>query len=181
MRPSRSRGQNFLVQSGVATQIVERCTDRSRRHSVEIGPGLGTLTERIIGAGPRKLTLVELDARLATTLAARFGGDAREHSSIAIFSRSRVLEFGGERLKVIGNLPFSVAAAILRHLSGYRESIIRLVLMFQREVGERIRRCPARETTDPLVYSRRYTGKLLAISASPPAASIRVRKLTPKC
>src|SRR5215472_12483419 len=70
VRPSKSRGQNFLVQPSIATQIVSAAEIEAGDSVVEIGPGLGILTERILDAGPGKLTLVELDARLAAMLAA---------------------------------------------------------------------------------------------------------------
>ena len=157
VRPSKSRGQNFLGQPGVATQIVNALLIEADDSVVEIGPGLGILTERILNAGPRKLTLVEVDDRLAAVLAARFGGDAR----VKVLNRDFLMvtrsEFGGECLKVIGNLPFSVAAAILRRLSDYRESVVRMVLMFQREVGERIRALPGSRNYGALsVFSSLY-------------------------
>ena len=142
VRPAKSRGQNFLVQPSIAAQIVSAAEIETGDSVIEIGPGLGALTERIIDTCPGKLTLVELDARLAAMLAARFGGDPR----IKLLNRDFLMitrsEFDDERLKIIGNLPFSAAAAILRRLSDIRESIVRMVLMFQREVGERIRALP---------------------------------------
>jgi 16S rRNA (adenine1518-N6/adenine1519-N6)-dimethyltransferase len=157
VRPSRSRGQNFLVQPSVATQIVSAAEIKPGDTVVEIGPGLGILTERIIAAGPRKLTLVELDSRLAATLAARFCSDHRVELLNRDFLKVALSEFGGGRLKVIGNLPFSAAAAILRHLSYYRESIARMVLMFQREVGQRIRALPGSRNYGSLsVFSSLY-------------------------
>jgi len=142
VRPSKSRGQNFLVQPSIAAQIVSAAQLEAGDIVVEIGPGLGALTERIIGAGPLRLTLVELDGRLAAPLAERFGNDAR----VTVLNRDFLMvtraELGGDRIKVLGNLPFSAAAAILHRLSDYRESIVRMVLMFQREVGERIRALP---------------------------------------
>jgi 16S rRNA (adenine1518-N6/adenine1519-N6)-dimethyltransferase len=157
VRPSKSRGQNFLVQPSVAAQIVNAAEIEAGDAVVEIGPGLGILTEQIIDAGPRKLTLVELDPSLAAMLAARFGGDDR----IKLVNRDFLLvarpELDGDRLKVIGNLPFSAGAAILRHLSEYCESIVRMVLMFQREVGERIRALPGSRNYGSLtVFSALY-------------------------
>jgi 16S rRNA (adenine1518-N6/adenine1519-N6)-dimethyltransferase len=139
--PSKSRGQNFLVQESVAAQIVSAAEVAAGDTVVEIGPGLGILTERIISAGPRRLTLVESDARLATMLSARLPDDRVRllNQDFLMVTRS---ELGGDRFKVVGNLPFSVAARILRHLCDYRESIVRMVLMFQREVGDRIRALP---------------------------------------
>jgi 16S rRNA (adenine1518-N6/adenine1519-N6)-dimethyltransferase len=142
VRPSKSRGQNFLVQAGVASQIVSAAEIETGDSVVEIGPGLGILTERIMSAGPRRLTLVELDRRLAATLAARFCADGRIKVLNQDFLTVTRAELDDQPLKVIGNLPFNVAAAILQHLSDYRDSIGRMVLMFQREVGERIRALP---------------------------------------
>lgn len=157
IRPSKSRGQNFLVQPSVATQIVSAADIMSGDAVVEIGPGLGILTERILDAEPRKLTLVEVDRRLAAMLAARFGADNRVRIITRDFFSVRPSELGNDRLKVIGNLPFSVAAAILRHLCGYRESVARMVLMFQREVGARIRALPgARNYGSLSVFSLLY-------------------------
>jgi len=141
VRPSKSRGQNFLVQESVAAQIVSAAEIAEGDTVVEIGPGLGILTERIISAGPRRLTLVESDARLAAMLSARLP-DHRVRLLNRDFLTVSRSELGGDRFKVIGNLPFSVAAAILRYLCDYRESIVRMVLMFQREVGDRIRALP---------------------------------------
>ncbi len=155
VRPSKSRGQNFLVQPSIATQIVSAAEIQADDSVVEIGPGLGALTERLIDAYPGKLTLVELDAKLAAMLTARFGGDPRIKLLNRDFLTITQAEFNGDRLKIIGNLPFSAAAAILRHLSDMRESIGRMVLMFQREVGERIRALPG---------SRNY-GSLSAFSS----------------
>jgi 16S rRNA (adenine1518-N6/adenine1519-N6)-dimethyltransferase len=157
VRPSKALGQNFLVQPKVAAQIVSAAQIEAGDTVVEIGPGLGILTERILSAGPRRLMLVELDGRLAAALAARFAGDTR----IKVLNRDFLVlthsELGGERLKVIGNLPFSIAAAILRRLADYRHSIVRMVLMFQREVGERIRALPGSRNYGSLsVFSSLY-------------------------
>jgi 16S rRNA (adenine1518-N6/adenine1519-N6)-dimethyltransferase len=155
--PSKSRGQNFLVQPSIAAQIVNAAEIEAGDVVVEIGPGLGILTERILSAGPRELILYEMDRRLAAGLAARFCGDERAKVLNRDFLMVTRSEFGGERLKVVGNLPFSVAAAILRHLSDYRESIVRMVLMFQREVGERIRSLPGSRNYGALsVFSSLY-------------------------
>jgi 16S rRNA (adenine1518-N6/adenine1519-N6)-dimethyltransferase len=130
------------VQPSVAARIVEAAEIQPGDAVVEIGPGLGILTRAILDARPRKLTLVEVDARLASTLVARFGADSRVELLNRDFLKVALSEFGGECLKVIGNLPFNVAAAILHRLCDYNESIERAVLMFQREVGERIRAQP---------------------------------------
>jgi 16S rRNA (adenine1518-N6/adenine1519-N6)-dimethyltransferase len=137
VRPAKSRGQNFLTSAGVADRIVAAAHISEADSIIEIGPGLGILTEKIASRPRRSLTLVELDARLAEQLQERFthvrivNADFLEIDFAALVDDSRV--------KVIGNLPFNVAAAILRKLCDNSRMISRMVLMFQREVAARIR------------------------------------------
>jgi 16S rRNA (adenine1518-N6/adenine1519-N6)-dimethyltransferase len=142
VRPSRARGQNFLVQPSIAAQVASAAQIEVKDDVVEIGPGLGILTEQILAASPRRLTLVELDSRLAAMLIERFGHDTRVKILSRDFMTMDLSELGDGRLKVLGNLPFNIAAAILRKLSDCNLKIARMVLMFQREVGERIRAQP---------------------------------------
>src|SRR5277367_4964735 len=72
VRPAKSRGQNFLTSAGVADRIVADADLSDSDSVIEIGPGLGILTEKIAARPRRSLTLVELDARLATRLQQRF-------------------------------------------------------------------------------------------------------------
>ncbi len=72
VRPAKSRGQNFLTSAGVADRIVAAAQLFESDAVVEIGPGLGILTEKIVARPLRSLTLVELDPRLALRLQERF-------------------------------------------------------------------------------------------------------------
>jgi 16S rRNA (adenine1518-N6/adenine1519-N6)-dimethyltransferase len=140
VRPSKSRGQNFLTSAGVAERIVAAAELEASDDVVEIGPGLGILTERIASRHYRRLTLVELDSRLAERLRDRFASDERIRVINADFLEAEIADvFASSSAKVIGNLPFNVAAAILRRLSDHSRLISRMVLMFQREVALRIR------------------------------------------
>ncbi|MGC1398066.1 16S rRNA (adenine(1518)-N(6)/adenine(1519)-N(6))-dimethyltransferase RsmA [Candidatus Binatus sp.] len=140
MRPAKSRGQNFLTSGGVADRIVAAADLSDSDSVIEIGPGLGILTEKIAAHRLRSLTLVELDARLATRLQQRFA-DARVINADFLATNFATL-VNDSRVKVIGNLPFNVAAAILRKLCDNSRMISRMVLMFQREVAARIRATP---------------------------------------
>ena len=145
VRPAKSRGQNFLTSSAVADRIVAAAELSKTDPVVEIGPGLGILTEKIAARPLRSLTLVELDPRLAARLQERFadGGNANVRVINADFL---AIDFAAlltdPPVKVIGNLPFNVVAAILRRLSDNARMISRMVLMFQREVAARIRAIP---------------------------------------
>ena len=143
MRPAKSRGQNFLTSAGVADRIVAAAELRESDAVIEIGPGLGILTEKIAARPRCSLTLVELDARLGARLRERFANNTSVRVVNADFL---TLDFAalvaGPPVKVIGNLPFNVAAAILRKLCDSSRMISRMVLMFQREVAARIRATP---------------------------------------
>ena len=158
VRPTKSRGQNFLTSGAIADRIVRAAELDASDHIIEVGPGLGILTEKIATSSRRSLTLVELDGRLASRLADRFADD----SAICVINAD-FLSFDFASLaavppvKVIGNLPFNVAAAILRRLSDNAGLISRMVLMFQREVAARIRAHPGDDGYSALsVYTALY-------------------------
>jgi 16S rRNA (adenine1518-N6/adenine1519-N6)-dimethyltransferase len=155
VRPAKSRGQNFLTSTGIANRIVAAAELSESDAVVEIGPGLGILTEKIAPMLPRSLTLVELDARLAARLQERFG-DARVVNADFLDVDFATLA-GRSPVKVIGNLPFNVAAAILHRLCDNSRMISRMVLMFQREVAARIRALPGDEAYSALsVFTALY-------------------------
>jgi 16S rRNA (adenine1518-N6/adenine1519-N6)-dimethyltransferase len=140
VRPRKSRGQNFLVQGAVANRIVDAAQLAPADRVLEIGPGLGILSERIAAHPLAKFTLVELEPSLATQLEQRFAGDRRVRIVNADFLKADFAALCDRApTKVIGNLPFNAAAAILSRLCTHRAEISRMVLMFQREVAERIR------------------------------------------
>lgn len=158
VRPRKSRGQNFLIQPGIADQIVGAAALGAEDEVIEIGPGLGVLSDRIVRTGVRRLWMVELDPDLARRLEHAFAGhpaarvvcgDFLEADLTAIVERPPI--------KVIGNLPFNAAAAILRRLDAAHDVIARMVLMFQREVAERIRARPGESAYSALsAYTALY-------------------------
>ena len=139
--PSKKRGQNFLVQGAIADRIVALAELQAGDEVIEIGPGLGILSERILAAPISMLHLVELDRELAARLRTRLKGNFDLIKSD--FLKLDLTPLAAHPpIKVIGNLPFNVAAAIARKLGEDRDLIARMVLMFQREVGERMRAGP---------------------------------------
>lgn len=143
VRPRKSRGQNFLVQGRIADRIVESLRICPGDTVVEIGPGLGILSERILRRPLADFQMVESDARLAASLEQRFGRDPRVRVVNQDFLATDLRALAGQSaVRVIGNLPFNVAGAILERLCGFHDMITRMVLMFQREVAQRIRARP---------------------------------------
>jgi len=143
VRPRKSRGQNFLVQKRIADRIVESLRICPGDTVVEIGPGLGILSERILRCPLADFQMVESDARLAASLDQHFGCDPRVRVVNQNFLTTDLRALTSQSaVRVIGNLPFNVAGAILERLCGFQDMIARMVLMFQREVAQRIRAHP---------------------------------------
>lgn len=154
---SRSKGQNFLTQPAIADRIVAAAELNSSDDVIEIGPGLGILTERILQYGVRSLTLVELDRALAARLRETFENDRRVTIVESDFLKVDFHSLAKHSVKLIGNLPFNAAAAIFRMLCDRHNSIAMIVAMFQREVGERLRARPGDSAYSALsVYASLY-------------------------
>jgi 16S rRNA (adenine1518-N6/adenine1519-N6)-dimethyltransferase len=143
-RPKRSLGQNFLRDGSVSERIVEALDLASGEHIIEIGPGQGALTERLIASGA-VVTAVELDREFVPALRERFS-DASNFSVVEADALNvefasfcpRSVRTAAQSTKLVANLPYNISTPILQRLIAQRESFSRLVLMFQREVVDRI-------------------------------------------
>jgi 16S rRNA (adenine1518-N6/adenine1519-N6)-dimethyltransferase len=146
VRPSKGKGQKFLVQPAIADRIVAAAGLSLADTVIEIGPGLGILSERIAAHRVRRLYLIELDKQLAAGLRARFASVPNVEITQSDFLDLDPASIFHAPQKIIGSLPFNAAAAILRRLCDWRhegrQMSCRMVLMFQREVAERIRARP---------------------------------------
>jgi 16S rRNA (adenine1518-N6/adenine1519-N6)-dimethyltransferase len=132
-RPAkRSLGQNFLIDERVIGRIVESLGEINNVDVVEIGPGRGALTQRLITAGS-KLTVIEKDTSLAEDWRRESSVDAIEADFLDVDPANLP---PGARL--IGNLPYNISTAILERVAECRERFPVAVFMFQREVAERI-------------------------------------------
>ncbi len=142
LTPSKSMGQNFLHDQNLARWIVDQLELSSEDHLVEIGPGLGALTELALplcgGA-----TLLEKDGRLAGFLKERFASDRVEvmHEDAIAFDQ-RVL-FEKRPVKVVGNLPYYVTSPILFKFTASPSPVKRMVITMQRELAERLAAKPS--------------------------------------
>ena len=141
----KSLGQNFLTDPNIIKKIVEAVGPNAHNAIIEIGPGRGALTEKFVESGA-SIAAIELDRDLAKDLSERFADKASvrviegdvldadfENSSLWPPGYS-----GGADLKLVANLPYYISTAILQRLSEQGHLFSELVLMFQREVVERI-------------------------------------------
>lgn len=138
LRPQRRFGQNFLCDLGVVRRIVDRARVGPDAVVLEIGPGLGALTDTL-AAEVGRLYLVEVDRGLAARLAGRHAGNPRvvlvEGDVLALPLGEIVAESG---VTVVANLPYNVSTPILFRLLDLRRRFPRAVLMLQREVAHRL-------------------------------------------
>jgi 16S rRNA (adenine1518-N6/adenine1519-N6)-dimethyltransferase len=139
----RSLGQNFLVDNTVVARIINALVPKPVDTIVEIGPGRGALTEGLVKSGATVYAL-ELDTELARLLRSRFEG--RTNVSI-IEADALETDFSaiaqGRKLRLVANLPYNVSTAILQRLFSFSREFQDCVLMFQREVVDRITAAPA--------------------------------------
>jgi 16S rRNA (adenine1518-N6/adenine1519-N6)-dimethyltransferase len=141
MTPSRSLGQNFLFDQNLAKWIVAQLDIQPGDHVVEIGPGLGSLTEFLVASGA-PLTLIEKDDRLIEHLRSRFEGPLVEvvHGDALDFDTRSLL--GRGPIKIVGNLPYYVSTPIIDRFADPLLAPVKLVFTLQRELAERLNARP---------------------------------------
>lgn len=135
----KSLGQNFLVDARVAARIVGELGPRADETVVEIGPGRGALTGRLLDAAGR-VVAVEFDRELIPVLEERFAGrenfELVNDDALAADFCELIRPAGAAR--VVANLPYNISTAILQRLIEQRGCLTEFVLMLQREVVERM-------------------------------------------
>ena len=148
MRAKKSLGQNFLQDETVIKRIIDALDVRPDETVVEIGPGHGELTAQLIEKAAAVIA-IEFDRDLIASLKNRFSQNesftALNEDVLSVdLSRLIAENLGSEisNLKLIANLPYNISTPILQRLIDQRSLFSRFVLMFQREVVERITAAP---------------------------------------
>jgi 16S rRNA (adenine1518-N6/adenine1519-N6)-dimethyltransferase len=142
LRPRKRWGQHFLCDPPVARRIVETAELGPRSVALEIGPGLGALTDEL-AARVGRLYLVEVDPALANRLAARFAGEPRVQVVAGDVLSMPLADVVSEPVvTVVANLPYNIAMPILFRLLDARARFPRAVLMLQREMAQRLAAAP---------------------------------------
>jgi 16S rRNA (adenine1518-N6/adenine1519-N6)-dimethyltransferase len=139
--PVKTLGQNFLHDRNLARWIVEKAALSPDDYVVEIGPGLGALTEFILESGVRVLA-IEKDQRLVEFLRKRFAGSRLEvvHGDAVDFDVRPL--FAEPRVKLLGNLPYYISSQLLLKFTKYPSPISLWLLMLQKEMARRISAAP---------------------------------------
>jgi 16S rRNA (adenine1518-N6/adenine1519-N6)-dimethyltransferase len=136
--PSKSRGQNFVVDPGVVRRIATLAGVRAGDRVLEVGPGLGSLSLALLAAGA-SLVAVELDPVLAAALPATVAERLGLSLDVVVADAVTVADLPGEPpTKLVANLPYNVAVPILLGLLERLPSLGSALVMVQAEVGARL-------------------------------------------
>ena len=139
IRAKKSLGQNFLIDKNIIKSIVNVGDIKKNNVVLEVGPGTGNLTEYILKKNPKKIFVIEKDSNLVNLLNGKFS------DKINILNKD-VLKFdlnniSKEKIIIFGNLPYNISTKILTQWITTSEKFKcykKLILMFQKEVADRI-------------------------------------------
>ena len=138
IKPKKSLGQNFLIDRNVLENIVDTVVI-TNKEVLEIGPGSGNLTTFILKKNPKKVYVIEKDDELALLLQDKFTNEIKIiNDDVLKIAEDKI---SNQKLTVFGNLPYNISTEILsKWITNLGKKIWfeSLVLMFQKEVAERI-------------------------------------------
>jgi 16S rRNA (adenine1518-N6/adenine1519-N6)-dimethyltransferase len=155
--PRKRFGQNFLHDHNIIYNILSSLQAKPGEHWVEIGPGMGALTEPLLNLGLR-LDVVELDRDLVSLLKDKF----KQHANLEIFSADALrFDFSAlvkynEKLRIIGNLPYNISTPLMFHLLDNAQCIDDMHFMLQKEVVDRICAAPGSKKYGRLSVMMQY-------------------------
>jgi 16S rRNA (adenine1518-N6/adenine1519-N6)-dimethyltransferase len=165
IRPSKRLGQNFLVDPRAVSRVLDLVRGEGGRDVVEIGCGLGALTLPLADECDRLVSL-DVDPRLVEPtrprVAARSGTAEVRLQDVLEFDFRGAAAVWGAQVTVVGSIPYSITAPILKKLVAERESIRSAILVTQREVAAKVEASPGPDGTSLGVLVRAYADVTLA-------------------
>lgn len=161
MRPKKKWGQNFLRNRGAVEKIVAAVEPEPSDVVIEIGPGEGVLTEKLVELGNRTIA-IEIDPDLAARLRAKFGSRLELENTDAVEAPLPDSPF-----RAVGNLPYNVGTPILRRVIA-DPHCKRAVFMLQKEVADRVAAKPGSEPYGYLtLYVQAYASAKILMTLEP--------------
>jgi 16S rRNA (adenine1518-N6/adenine1519-N6)-dimethyltransferase len=177
-RPRKRFGQNFLQDPTIIDQIIQTIHPQYEDSVVEIGPGLGALTQPLLDC-LKHLDVIEIDRDLAQALALRYADP--QHLSIYIQDALKFdfhsLVHSPKKLRIIGNLPYNISTPLIFHLLNFSEHIEDMHFMLQKEVVERLCAQPPDKEYGRLSLMTQYYCEIHSVLSVPPTAFYPVPKV----
>jgi 16S rRNA (adenine1518-N6/adenine1519-N6)-dimethyltransferase len=161
-------GQHFLTDDAVLSAIVDAIDPRPGEALVEIGPGLGALTDPLV-ARCQTLTVIELDRDLALRLRLRPELNVIEADVLRV-DFAALAQSHGQKLRIVGNLPYNISTPILFHLLGAVEQLVDQHFMLQKEVVQRMAASPGTKDYGRLSVMLQWRYDIESVLDVPPQA-----------
>jgi 16S rRNA (adenine1518-N6/adenine1519-N6)-dimethyltransferase len=175
----RALGQLFLLDLKLTGRIARAGGDLTRGTTIEVGPGPGGLTRSLLAHGARQVIAIELDPRCVEALqelAAAYEGRLQVIAGDAMTIDPARL--GDAPRRIVANLPYNVSTALLAHWLPLLAQFERLVLMFQKEVAERLTASPGSRDYGRLSVALQWRADVRRLFDLPPRAFTPPPKVT---
>lgn len=178
IKMSKKLGQNFLIKRGIVDEIVKAADLQEGEPVLEIGPGIGTLTQGLAQSGAN-VTAIELDTRLLEVLdktLAQYSNVTIVHGDVLKLDVPSIMN--NEPFKVVANLPYYITTPIIMSLLESRLPIERLVVMVQKEVALRMVAKPGTKDYGALSVAVQYYTKPDIVLDVPPKSFLPAPAVT---
>lgn len=172
-KPRKRFGQNFLVEPSIVERIITAINPDPGDSMLEIGPGQGALTRHLVDAGV-DLHVIEIDRDLAAALPAVVTGLKAQNihvgDALKLDPTALVPQRDGQKLRVVGNLPYNISTPLLAHLIDFADGITDMHFMLQKEVVDRITAAPGSKAYGRLSLMCQYFCSAVPLFPVPPDA-----------
>ena len=163
LKPNKALGQNFLIDEEVLEDIVKAADVSNEDLVIEIGPGLGTLTNLLLEKA-KKVICIELDERMLAILQERFtfyNNFELIHEDVLKVDLKKLIKEEREnsqiqKVKIVANLPYYITTPIIMKLLEERLDIDSITVMIQKEVAKRLTAIPGKKDTGAITYTVSY-------------------------
>ena len=136
VRPKKALGQHFLTDQNIARKIVEQLSPDVET-VVEVGAGMGVLTQYLVQVVPEKFYVIEIDKESIAYLQQHFPM-LGNHLVEGDFLKADLCQYGQQNMAIIGNFPYNISSQIFFQVLKYKDLVVEVVGMVQKEMAERM-------------------------------------------
>lgn len=176
LKLSKSLGQNFLIDGNILNKIVEGANISEQDNVIEIGPGIGSLTQ-LLAEKAKEVLAIEIDQNLLPVL----DKTLKDYKNVKVINKDilkvdleKLIEeyFPGKRPKVVANLPYYVTTPIIMKFLEEKVKVDSLVVMIQKEVGDRMQASPNSKDYGSLSIAVQYYCDASILFKVPPSVFV---------